>query len=78
METSRFHVCERVFLDISDFMIENSQQNGSLARIKLIREMRLNSSFETYKGPVGRGGGHTLKLNTLIYNLLRFPFSLGF
>lgn len=30
-----FNVCERAFLDCSDFNIESNQQNGSLARINL-------------------------------------------
>lgn len=46
-------------------MIENSQQNGSLARVNLLQN-RVNSSFETCKGPMGRGRGtHFFRLNIL-------------
>jgi len=57
-------------------MIENSQQNGSLARVNLLGN-RVNSSFEAYEGPVGRGGGtYFFKLNILYLQSIKISLSL--
>ena len=57
-------------------MIENSQQNGSLARVNLLGNT-VNSSFETYEGPVGRDGGtYFFNLNILYLHSIKISLSL--